>query len=165
MGFLDKIKQAAGIGGVKVILDIPTSYDKEKSQFTGKISLIAKTDQHIKKLHVELQENRLEGYNENTTTKEYVLGNGVVKENFDIKAGEALDFDFEVPFTFKSYELDRKIEEKIESSLTRKLNEVADKERSKFTVTVFADQEGSLMPSTDSKSVKLTGSEKGNLSE
>lgn len=165
MGFLDKLKQAAGIGGVKVSLELPESYSKEDMKFTGKVILSSQSDQNIKNIKVNLQEVRLQGIAENTTEKEYILGEDQIADSFEMKAGEEKNLEFSVPFSFHAYELDRKIDEKLESSLTRKLNDFADLKRSKFTVSVLVEQEGTMLPITVSKSVKITGSEKGNLSE
>lgn len=165
MGFLDKMKQVVGIGGVKVQLAVPAEIQREALKFAGTVTLTSKTDQHIKDVAVELKEVFITKTGETQTSKDYILGHATIIENYDIKAGETKTISFNCPFTFNSYEFSRKQAEKISSDVGRKLDSLFNNQKSVFTVSAIASIKGTLLGSTAVENVKLVGNTPGSLGD
>ena len=95
MGFLSSVKNKLGIGGVKVVLEIPGQVEKSKNTLNGKVVMTTKSDQFIIDLTVKLIEKYTTGRGDEKSTKEFDMGVIKIPCNFDIKTGETK----EVPFT------------------------------------------------------------------
>ncbi len=99
MGLLDTIKGWLNIGGVTIRLteDI-NEISKSESQFSGTAVLTSKSDKHVLKLTYRLVEAHTTGPEDDQKTRETVLGETVVDEEFDIKRGELKVCKFQVAY-------------------------------------------------------------------
>ena len=99
MGFFDTVKGWFNIGGVKVkLLEAPDKLSKSGSDFAGKVELVSKSEKHVLKMTYRLIEAHTTGRGDDKETKETVLGERVVEEEFDIAAGESKTIDFQVGY-------------------------------------------------------------------
>ncbi len=100
MGFMDTVKGWFNIGGVKVkLVEAPTKISKTGNELEGKVEMTAKSDKHALKLVYKLIEEHTKGRGDDQETTETILGETVVGEEFDIKAGESKVIDFKVAYS------------------------------------------------------------------
>lgn len=152
MSILKKIKQFFGIGGVKASLSVDDKISKESGSFSGKVQLTAKSEQLVKKVTVELEEDWKTGRGENETTKQFTLGEVTIGEMVKIGAGEVKEFDFSCNFDMIKSKNDRMADT---SKTLAGVGKFLDGEKSTYTVIVSCDIEGALIGGTDSKEVKI----------
>jgi hypothetical protein len=157
MGFLDKIKNALGIGGVKVKLQIPTEVTKESGIINGKITFTSKSDKKVKDYLIELKEAYKTGRGDDQTTKVYELGKIEIKQGFEIKAGETKEIDFSLPFHILQSKNDQMKEQGGVMGALGKAGSFLDAEKSTYTVETSVSVEGTFLGPTDVKNIKLTG--------
>ncbi len=108
-----KLSQMAGMVGVDVTVDINREVPKDATVIDGKIRIEAKQDQTITKIKIEMFQHRTEG-NIGADDREVdkdKIGELVIKEGFDIKAGEIKEVPFRLNFERK-LSLKRKLTEK-----------------------------------------------------
>ena len=155
MGFLDKVKNVLGIGGVKIQLDVPKEAKKDDGKIKGSVALTSKSDQHIIKVEVKLVEDWSIGRGEQKTEKQFTLGEEVISGECDIKSGETKTFDFAIPF---SMILSKNDKMKNQGGVVGKLGSAGsflDGERSVYSVSATADVKGVLLIPTKSTNILL----------
>jgi hypothetical protein len=155
MGFFSSIKNKLGIGGVKVVLEVPGQVEKSKNSFDGKVILTTKSDQYITDLTVKLIEKYTTGRGEEKKTKEYELG--VVKTpcNFDIKTGETKEIPFTLNFQILKSGNDELKEKGGVMGGIGKLGAFANNEKSEYSVIATADVKSAALDPNDIKDIKL----------
>ena len=94
MGFMAKVKQWFGIGGVTVDLQCENQISKQAGMVNGAVTLTSKSDLHVLTVDVSLIEEWTTGRGEDKETKDLELGKIRLGGNFDIKAGEELTCDY-----------------------------------------------------------------------
>lgn len=155
MGFMAKVKQWMGIGGVKVVLTVPAQVEKSKGQIEGKLTVSSKSDQTVKALHVELIESWTTGRGEEKETKELELGKVEIPAPFDIKAGETKEFPFVLAFTLVKSNADELKEKGGALGMLGKAAAFANAEKSTYDVKAGGDVKGTAFGPTDVKGIKL----------
>jgi SpoOM protein len=102
MGLWDTIKGWFNIGGVKVKLDgVPSAISKTGNQIGGKVNLTAKGDKHVNKMTYRLVLRRTTGSGEKRETKDHVLAEKVVPDEFDMKKDETKVLDFTLTYALE----------------------------------------------------------------
>lgn len=152
MSFFAKIKQFFGIGGVKATLNVDDSISKESGTFSGTVELTAKSEQLVKAIKVELEEDWKTGRGDDEVNKQFTLGEVTVGEMVKIGAGEVKKFDFTCNFDLIKSKNDRMADT---SKTLAGVGKFLDGEKSQYTVIVSCDIEGALFGGTDSKEVKI----------
>lgn len=99
MGFFDKIKQAFGIGGVKVEISAPDEVKKENGKIDGTLHFTTKTDQTVEGVRVDFLE-RFEYRTGQQKRVDRIKRGSVELAGFAIKANESKDVPFSVVFNF-----------------------------------------------------------------
>src|SRR5580700_6482322 len=102
MGFMQKIKQILGIGGVKVKVTANPRVERTANSIAGSIELNSKSDQFVTKLIVKFVEHVTTGTGNEKKHKTYDLGEAFVCQDLEVKAGVPARFEFTVPFSLKT---------------------------------------------------------------
>lgn len=155
MGFLQKIKNKLGIGGVKIQIDIPGQYSESEGKANGKFILTTKSDQEIKSMEVKLVEKFTTGRGDDAKTKEFVLGKMVFNDAFDIKVAETKTFDFEFPFEVRKSMNDQLKEKGGAMGAIGSLGKFAKGEKSEYVIDVSVDVKAAALDPTEEKEVQL----------
>ena len=155
MGIMSGIKQALGVGGVKVSLTLPEQVEKSKGQIEGNLALSAKSDQEILKLTVTITESYTTGRGDEETTKEYDLGEVNLPAPFQMKAGEAKEVPFVLPFKLLKSDADVLKEKGGALGMLGKASAFANAEKSTYKVKAEADVKGTMIDPSDEKDIKL----------
>jgi hypothetical protein len=155
MGFFSSIKDKLGIGGVKVVLDVPGNVEKSSKQFDGKVTLTSKSDQFVIDLTVKLIEKYTTGRGEEKKTKEFDLGVVKVPCNFDIKTGETKVIPFTLNFEILKSSNDELKEKGGVMGGIGKLGSFANNEKSEYSVIATADVKSAALDPNDIKDIKL----------
>ena len=98
MGFMQKVKQFFGIGGIDVMVQCEPQVSQQTGLVNGQVTLSAKSDQHVLTLDVKVVEEYTTGRGADKDTEEYQMGMVRLGGGFDIKAGEQKLIPFQVPF-------------------------------------------------------------------
>jgi hypothetical protein len=153
MGFLGKIKQFFGVGTVKVTATVPPSFSVDDPSISGKIELLAKSDQEIESVEVEFEEKWSTGRGDDKTEKTFTLRSQKFP-GFSMKAGEIKTLEYTVPFTFSKSSNDRMAEKGGVVGGLGKLSKFADGEKSTFQIVATCDVKGAKFDPNDVKEVK-----------
>ncbi len=98
MGLFDKVKQALGIGGVKVEISVPDEVKKDNAKVDGVLCFSTKTDQDVQSVRVEFMERYDIGAGAQKRVTRTKRGS-VELPGFNIKANESKDVSFSLPFS------------------------------------------------------------------
>ncbi|MBC8506224.1 MAG: sporulation protein [Chloroflexi bacterium] len=103
MSIFKKIKKGLGIGTAKVELHTPDSTPKDAEVISGKVVIMAKSDQTVKAIKISLVEkSKTEDSFENTEYQTKEIDSVTLDQSFEIKQDEEKTIDFELPLTFYS---------------------------------------------------------------
>jgi hypothetical protein len=150
-----KIKQALGIGTVKVELSVPASVGKNEGCIKGTVKLTAKSDQEITNLHIKLVESYTTGRGDDKKTREFDLGEVRLSQQISLKNGEVREVPFSLTYqALKSNNDDLKAHGGALGALG-KLGSFVDNEKSEYFVNVVADVKGTALDPSDRKPIKL----------
>ena len=155
MGFIDKIKNIFGIGGVKVSLIVPKEISRDAGVINGKIIFTSKSDKKIKNYDVELKEVYKVGRGEDEKVKEFELGKIQITNEFEIKSGETKEFDFSLPFHLVQSQNDVMKSKGGVVGALGKAGSFMDAEKSTYTVETSTSVEGTVFGPTDVQRIKL----------
>jgi hypothetical protein len=150
-----KIKQALGIGTVKVELSIPAQVRKADGSLQGTVKLTAKSDQEVTKLHIKLIESYTTGRGEDKKTREFDLGEIVMPQQLLMTSGDVKDIEFKLGFTLLKSNNDVLKEHGGALGTLGKLGALANAEKSEYFVTVVADVKGTALDPSDRKQIRL----------
>lgn len=152
MGLLDTIKGWFNIGGVKVRLaEAPSQLSKSGNEFTEKVELTSKSDKYVLKLTYQLVEAHTTGRDDDEKTKETVLGEMVVDEEFDIKAGETKALDFQVAYAIP----ERMRDKGGVLGAAAKFGAMAGAEKLEYEIVAVCDVKGTALDPSAKKKVVL----------
>jgi len=155
MGFMGKIKQWLGIGGVKVTLQATGPLSSGGGSVAGAIQLTAKSDQQILEVIVKVYELYSTGRGKEKRTREIDMGKATVSQNIDLKAGESKSLDFTVPYTVSKSINDNLKEKGGVVGALGKLGSLAEAERSEYYVKASAKVKGTVLSPSDKAAMKM----------
>lgn len=100
MGFFGKLKQMAGIGGVKLqVVPSASTFVRGGGTLDGSLIVTSKSDQKINLIDVKVQEIVHVKEGEHHREKEFDLGYAQVSGELEIKAGESKTIPFSVSYS------------------------------------------------------------------
>ncbi len=155
MGFLNKIKNKLGIGGVKVNLQFPGHASKESKQIEGKVVLTTKSEQEIIEVKIKLVEEFTTGRGDNTSTKSFDLGVVKFSERYIIKPGEIKEIPFVLPFELLKSKADSLSEKRGVVGKIGKVSKFVSNEKSTYQVKATADVKSAALDPFDKKDIRL----------
>jgi sporulation-control protein spo0M len=155
MGFLDKIKQIAGIGGVKLKIQLPATINRQEGKVEGTAILTSKSKQHVENLSFELEETYITGSRENQRTQYFTCGKLTLDEAFDINSDETKN----IPFSF-TFHISRSENQNLQDKggfvgTLGKIGSALNNERSVFHVKASAKVTGAILGGSDVVKVEL----------
>jgi sporulation-control protein spo0M len=102
MGLWSTVKGWLNIGGVKVTIEgLNKVIKKDENKITAKVVLTTKEDKHVDRLQYKFLLKKTTGSGEQKQTKEYVIAQHVLTEQFDLKAGETKTLDLELMYSLE----------------------------------------------------------------
>jgi hypothetical protein len=155
MGFMGKIKQWMGIGGVKVTLAASGPLSSTGGAVAGTVQLTSKSDQHVNDLVVKVYELYSTGRGKEKRTREIDMGKLSIAQHLDLKAGETKDLSFSLPYTVSKSINDKLKEKGGMIGALGKLGSMAEAERSEFYVKASASVKGTALSSSDKAAMKM----------
>lgn len=153
MSFFAKIKQMLGIGTIKVTLKAPGTFKTDDGKIEGTVNLVAKSDQTVVSLVVELQEEFTTGRGDDEKTKTFDIGK-VKLDGFDMKAGETKDVPFTLHFSYAKSDNEALAEKGGVLGGIGKLGAFAAAEKSAFKLTATCDVKGASLDPNDILDIK-----------
>ncbi len=103
MSFFKKMKQALGVGTVKIELELPPNVPYDSGSISGKLRLTAQDPQKIKRITIKLIEEYIKGKGgEDEEKKKYDLGKFDSVMPLDLQAGETKTIPFKLPFDMRA---------------------------------------------------------------
>ncbi len=155
MGFMAKVKQWFGIGGVDVQLQCENQIAKQAGVVNGAITLSSKSDLHVLTLDVKMIEEFTTGRGDDEETKELELGTMRLAGAFDIKAGETKTVQFQLPFAELKSNADELKERGGALGALGAMAKFANAESSEFFVVADCDVKGTALDPGDRQPVTL----------
>ncbi len=155
MGFFQKLKNLAGIGGVKVQLKVPNQIKKDDLEVSGTVTLTSKSDQHVLSMKFVLVEEYTTGRGETKHTEDFELGREEITDSFDIKIGETKEISFKMPFALLKSNNDTLKEKGGALGALGKVGSFVDNEKSRYYIKAQADVKGVALDPSDEKAVML----------
>lgn len=154
MSFLDTVKSWFNVGGVKLVLMVPPSFEEASQTIKGTIKLSSKSDKHINKIVVQLEETFSQGRGESQTQRDYIWGEKEISGPMDIKTGEEKTLEFSLPFTPVKSNNEKMADQNGVIGVIGKTAVFVDGMKSTFRVKAFADVQGTAFGPVDSKEVR-----------
>ena len=155
MSFFTKIKDTLGIGGVKVMLLLPSQFPKTGGVVNGKLNLTTKSDKTVQSCEVTLVEEYTTGRGDNKEEKEFELGKYICHEGFEIKVGETKEISFELFFGLIKSNNDNLKEKGGALGTLGKVAAYADNEKSRYYIKATADVKGVALDPDDKREIQL----------
>lgn len=150
-----KLKQALGIGTVKVELTVPGQVSKAGNSLNGTVRLIAKSDQEVTNIRIKLIESFTTGRGDERKTKEFTLGEMSLPQQLLLKDGEVKDVEFTLGYKILKSGNDNLKEMGGAFGALGKLGAMADNEKSEYHITAVADVKGTALDPSDRKAIRL----------
>lgn len=155
MSFFAKVKQFMGIGTLEVKLQAPGHFQATDSTIEGTLHIVAKSDQSVLKIDIELTEEFQSGRDEDKREKSFKLGALHLNKPFEMKAGETKDVPFSLPFHLvKSSNAQLKEKGGLMGSIG-KMGAWADNEKSSYKLVATVDVKGATLDPNDTMDMKL----------
>ena len=155
MGFMAKVKQWFGIGGVDVQLQCENQIAKQAGLVNGAVTLTSKSDLHVLTVDVKMVEEFTTGRGDDKETEELELGTISLGGAFDIKAGETKTVQFQLPFQLLKSNADDLKERGGALGALGSMAKFANAEQSEFYVVADCDVKGTALDPGDRKQVQL----------
>ncbi len=155
MGFMDKVKQFFGMGGVTVKLECEQQASRQGGMVNGVVHLTSKSDLHILELNVAMKEAFTTGRGDDEETEEFELGKVVLGGNFDIKAGEAKSIPFQLPYQILKSNADELKEKGGALGALGSMAKFANNEKSEFFVEADCDVQGTAFDPGDKQTIHM----------
>ena len=150
-----KLKQAFGIGTVKVVLDIPTTANKTNAALQGTIQLEAQSEQSIQDITVKLIEYYSKGRGSEKRTREFDLGKITLSDAFEMKNGDVKEVKFTLPYQVRKSGNDQLKEYGGALGTLGKLGSMVDAETSEYVVFASLSVKGAVVGPSDRKNINL----------
>jgi sporulation-control protein spo0M len=155
MSFVDTIKGWLNIGGVKLVLDVPSSVEESSKKIKGKLVCSTKTEKKIKNIKVQLVEQYKTGKAETASTTSYTWGEKEISGPFTLKAGEEKVIEFELSFTPIKTDTEKMAGQGGIVGALGKFGNMMDGTKSTFDITASASVEGGLFGATALKNIQM----------
>lgn len=155
MGFLQKIKDIFGIGGVKIAIDCEKQFSRSGNRINGKLILTTKSDKEITGFTVHLKENWQTGRGDSKTTKEFELGEVELSQSFMIKPGETREIPFSLEYSLLKSGNDKLLDGGKVGKALGSIGKFMDAEKSTFRIGASAGVKGNVFPPTAIVELKL----------
>jgi len=155
MGFMDKVKQFFGMGGVTVKLECDPQASRQGGMVNGVVHLVSKSDLHILELNVALKEAFTTGRGDDEETEEFELGKIVIGGAFDIKAGENKSIPFQLPYQILKSNADDLKEKGGALGALGSMAKFANNEKSAYFVEADCDVKGTAFDPGDKQTIHL----------
>lgn len=155
MGFITKIKNMLGIGGVSVKLQAPNQVSKSDALIKGVVTLSTKSEQEVLTLKIKFIEEYSTGRGDDEKTKEIKLGSLSIPCNLTIKPGEIKEIPFSLPFEVSNSNADDLIAKGGGMGALGKMAKFANKEKSEYFLEAEADVKSASLDPSDKKEIKL----------
>ena len=102
-----KVKTWLGIEGVKIELIIPHKISGSAKELQGKVRLSSKNTQTVTAIEIKMIEKYTRGRKDEKLTDEYLMGTIKMEKDIIIPAEQAIEINFNIPFSQKKSEIDR----------------------------------------------------------
>ncbi len=155
MSFFAKVKQFMGIGTLDVKLQVPGQFRATDTTIEGTLHIVAKSDQSIIKIDIELTEEFQTGRDEEKREKSFKLGSLHLSKPFDMKTGETKEVPFSLPFHLIKSSNDQLKEKGGFMGTVGKMGAWADNEKSSFKLEATVDVKGATLDPSDKMDMKL----------
>lgn len=155
MGFLAKIKNMLGIGGVSVKLQAPNQVSKSDALINGVVTLSSKSEQEVLTLKIEFIEEYSTGRGDDEKTKEIKLGSISIPCNLTIRPGQTKEIQFSLPFEISNSNADDLIAKGGGMGALGKMAKFANKEKSEYFLDAEVDVKSASIDPSDRKEIKL----------
>ena len=156
MSFFGKLKQGLGIGGVKVVLEIPPEASKDTGIVKGTVILITKSPQQVKSIKVLMREVMTSGARiEDRREEQFKLGDTTVNQAFAIHPGEEKRIEFSLPFAAR-----RTFSENLQQKggvvgAIGTAGRMMDDRRSRYYIVAQVEVEGTVLGPSATQSIRL----------
>ena len=150
-----KVKKWLGIEGVKIELILPEEIKGSDGLIEGKIRFHTMHTQKVKSIKLTLTEKYTRGRFKGKLTDQYKIAETELKEEIMVPVDEAVEIDFELPFTLVKSDMDELGEKNF---VLRGLVNTAKKiknVKSEYTLEAEARVEGTALHPFDKKSVNI----------
>lgn len=155
MSFFNKIKQSFGIGTLKVELQAPAQLGSNERQINGQVLITAQSDQLVKEIKLRMLETYTQGKGDDEKSKEYELGQKIIKEPLTLAKDENTTIDFSLPFILQHSNNQSLSQEKGVLGALGKAAIFATGEKSEYQIKVDVYMEGSMFSISDSQNVRF----------
>jgi hypothetical protein len=154
---LGKVKLYLGIEGLKMDLQLPSSFDRKATTIHGSLILTSKSAQKIKKIKIQLIETYERGRGASKRINDYIRGTIEWNETIHLESNKESIIDFQLPIT-----LDFSSIEKIghRFRVLKKMAELAQwtqQVKSSYQILAEALVEGTALNPSIKKSISLEG--------
>ena len=157
MSFFSKIKQFAGIGTLDVRVEGPTQLSQTDTAISGVVHLLAKSEQQVLSITVELREEFQTGRSDDKKEQRFVLGSQRFSEQYVLKEGETKAVPFAFSFNFHKSNNDKLKEKGGLLGGLGKLGALAANEKSTFKLHAVVDVKGTPLDPVGELDLKLVG--------
>lgn len=155
MSFFSKIKQALGIGTISVKLNVPGQLRADDGVLKGSMTLVAKSNQKVKKMEVKVNEEQTTGRGDAKKTQTYTIGKWNDNAPFEMKEGETKVVQFELNVQVFKSSTDALAEKGGLLGGLGKMAKFADDARSEYRVLAEIDVDGAKLDPTDSCPINI----------
>lgn len=155
MGLFQTIKSKLGIGGVKVVLEVPGQVSKTSEKISGKLILTTKSEQEITEIEISLKEEYTTGRGDDEKKKEFTLGELKMPVNITIRPGETKEVPFDLSFKLIKSNNDELRDKGGAMGALGSMAAFANNEKSEYTVEAHVDVKSAALDPMDSKTIKM----------
>lgn len=153
MSLISKIKQFFGMGTVSIKIQAPGTFKTEDGEIKGSVTIVAKSDQVLEYVEIELKEKWESGRGDDKTEKEFEIG-AVKLPGFEMKTGETKTLDFVLAFDYSKSSNESLAEKGGVLGGLGKMAQFATNEKSAFTLIATADVKGATFDPNDILEIK-----------
>jgi len=150
-----KVKRWLGIEGVKVELVLPDQVLAKSGVIEGKLRFFSMHTQTVKSVKVILTEKYTRGRWKNKLADLYKLAEIELKEDIIVPADEALEVDFELPFTLVKSDIDEFGDKNFIFQNVVNAAKLIKNVKSEYTMEVEAVVDGTALPPFDKQVVNI----------
>ena len=152
-----KLKQALGIGGLKVSIQAPGQISRSDAAITGTVAITAKSDQLVETVAVKFFEEYATGRDDAQKEQQFTLGEQEISGAFEMKAGETKTLDFSLPFQFLNSDNDDLKGKGGVYGAIGKMGKFAANEKSAYKLQALVDVKGTFLDPDATIDIKVIG--------
>lgn len=150
-----KVKRWLGIEGVKVELVLPEQVSGAGGVIEGKLRFFSMHTQTVKRVRITLTEKYSRGRWKDKLADLYKLAEIELLEDIIVPADEALEVDFDLPFTLVNSDMDDLGDKNFVFRNVVKAAKMIKNVKSEYTLEVEADVDGTALNPFDKKEVNI----------